>query len=311
MAFVEPHEAGKWPSAFWAAFWLVAFSLPLLISFADSGAPAPAPYTVVWIDSLPSAPAPKLERKPGKDLADIARFAEEEEEAARLAEEKKERERLAEEKRKAARLAEEEKERKRLAEAEKKADLLAEAKRQKIIEDREKRKEENRLRSEERKREKEKEEEKIKERERIELLAAEELRLREEEERAEKQAAAEAAEADAAAAADAAAEAERKRLADLLGVYSARIKTQIERKINRPAGLPFDPDIVVKIFIRVDADGFLIDDPRVSGSSGHLDFDEAAVRAVIQAQPLLVPKDEPKLLPQFREQNLIFSAGDF
>ena len=301
MAFVEPHEAGKWPSAFWAAFWLVAFSLPLLISFADSGAPAPAPYTVVWIDSLPSAPAPKLERKPGKDLADIARRAEEKKDAARRAEEKREAARLAEEKRDAARLAEEKRN----------AELRAKEEREKIAEREKSEKDRQRRLDEQHEREKQEEEEEEEKRKKLERLAAEKRRLREEEERANQLAAAEAAEADAAAAADAAAEAERKRLADLLGVYSARIKTQIERKINRPAGLPFDPDIVVKIFIRVDADGFLIDDPRVSGSSGHLDFDEAAVRAVIQAQPLLVPKDEPKLLPQFREQNLIFSAGDF
>ena len=94
-------------------------------------------------------------------------------------------------------------------------------------------------------------------------------------------------------------------------MYVARIKTQIERKINRPAGLPFDADIEVTILIRVDADGFVIDDPLVWQSSHYPDFDAAAVRAVIQAQPLLVPKDEPKLLAEFRELRLVFSAGNF
>ena len=303
MAFVEPHEAGKWPSAFWAAFWLVAFSLPLLISFADSGAPAPAPYTVVWIDSLPSAPAPKLERKPGKDLADIARRAEEKKDAARRAEEK----------RNAARRAEEKKERKRLAKAEKKAELLAEEKRKKIIEDREKREEENRLRREERDREKQEEEEEREERKRIERLAAEELRLREEEDRAKQLAAAEAAEAKATAAADAAAEAERNRLAELFGVYERRISRKIEIYLNQPVGLPSDADIEATILIRVDADGFLIDgsEPVVWKTSGYPEYDTAAIRAVIQAQPLPMPKDEPVLLEKFRELRLIVEPGDF
>ena len=292
MAFVEPHEAGKWPSAFWAAFWLAIFSLPLLVGLADSGAPAPPQHSVLWLDSPPSAPAPEPEvkrepatkpapqpkpkpkpapvkkaakpaPKPKKDLADIARRAEE----------KKEKE--------------------------------------KIIAERKEREEERRRLREEREREKEKEAEEIDERKKLERRAAEELRQRKEAEEEEKRKrAAERKQAEALAK-EQAATAERDRLASLFEVYVARIKTQIERKINRPAGLPFEADIEVTILIRVDADGFVIDDPLVWQSSHYPDFDAAAVRAVIQAQPLLVPKDEPKLLPEFRELRLVFSAGSF
>ena len=291
MAFVEPHEAGKWPSAFWAAFWLAIFSLPLLVGLADSGAPAPPQHSVLWLDSPPSAPAPEPEfkrepatkpapqpkpkpkpapvkkaakpaPKPEKDLAEIARRAEE----------KKEKEE---------------------------------------INARKEREEERRRLREEREREKEKQAEEIDERKKLERRAAEELRQRKETEEEEKRKRdAERKQAETLAKEQAAA-AERDRLALLFEVYVARIKTQIERKINRPAGLPFDADIEVTILIRVDADGFVIDDPLVWQSSHYPDFDAAAVRAVIQAQPLLVPKDEPKLLPEFRELRLVFSAGNF
>ena len=291
MAFVEPHEAGKWPSAFWAAFWLAIFSLPLLVGLADSGAPAPPQHSVLWLDSPPSAPAPEPEvkresatkpapqpkpkpkpapvkkaakpaPKPKKDLADIARRAEE----------KKEKEE---------------------------------------INARKEREEERRRLREEREREKEKQAEEIDERKKLERRAAEELRQRKETEEEEKRKRdAERKQAETLAKEQAAA-AERDRLALLFEVYVTRIKTQIERKINRPAGLPFDADIEVTILIRVDADGFVIDDPLVWQSSHYPDFDAAAVRAVIQAQPLLVPKDEPKLLPEFRELRLVFSAGNF
>ena len=291
MAFVEPHEAGKWPSAFWAAFWLTIFSLPLLVGLADSGAPAPPQHSVLWLDSLPSAPAPEPEfkrepatkpapqpkpkpkpapvkkaakpaPKPKKDLADIARRAEEEKE---------------------------------------KEEIIA----------RKEREEERRRLREEREREKQKQEEEEEKRKKLERDAAEEHRLRKETEEEEKRKRdAERKHAEALAK-EQAATAERDRLALLFEVYVARIKTQIERKINRPAGLPFDADIEVTILIRVDADGFVIDDPLVWQSSHYPDFDAAAVRAVIQAQPLLVPKDEPKLLPEFRELRLVFSAGNF
>ena len=289
MAFVEPHEAGKWPSAFWAAFWLVIFSLPLLVGLADSGAPAPPQHSVLWLDSPPSAPAPEPEfkrepatkpapqpkpapkpapvkkavkpaPKPEKDLADIARRA---------------------------------KKRKNID-----ARKQSEADRKR------------RLR-EEREREKEKQAEESAKQKDLEQRAAEELRRRKEAEEEEKRKRdAERKQAETLAKEQAEKD-ERDRLASLFEVYVARIKTQIERKINRPAGLPFDADIEVTILIRVDADGFVIDDPLVWQSSHYPDFDAAAVRAVIQAQPLLVPKDEPKLLPEFRELRLVFSAGNF
>ena len=291
MAFVEPHEAGKWPSAFWAAFWLAIFSLPLLVGLADSGAPAPPQHSVLWLDSPPSAPAPEPEvkrepatkpapqpkpkpkpapvkkatkpaPKPEKNLADIARRAEEKKE---------------------------------------KGEINA----------RKEREEERRRLREERALEKQEEEEEEEKRKKLARDAAEQIRLRKEAEEEEKRKRdAERKHAEALVK-EQAATAERDRLASLFEVYVARIKTQIERKINRPAGLPFDADIEVTILIRVDADGFVIDDPLVWQSSHYPDFDAAAVRAVIQAQPLLVPKDEPKLLPEFRELRLVFSAGNF
>ena len=282
MAFVEPHEAGKWPSAFWAAFWLAIFSLPLLVGLADSGAPAPPQHSVLWLDSPPSAPAPEPEvkrepatkpapqpkpapkpapvkkaakpaPKPEDDLADIARRAQKQRDDIEARKQKEE-------------------DRKRRLKDDRDAQQAKD----------------------------DKDAEQLR-------LANKQRNLRKDRDDAKAAIAAAAAAADAKAKA----EAERNRLADLLGVYVARIKTQIERKINRPAGLPFEADIEVTILIRVDADGFVIDDPLVWESSHYPDFDAAAVRAVIQAQPLLVPKDEPKLLPEFRELRLVFSAGNF
>ena len=289
MAFVEPHEAGKWPSAFWAAFWLAIFSLPLLVGLADSGAPAPPQHSVLWLDSPPSAPAPEPEFK--------------REPATKPAPQPKPAPKPAPVKKAAKPAPKPEKDL---------ADIARRAKKRKDIDAR-KQSEADRKRRlrEEREREKEKQAEEIDERKKLERRAAEELRRREEaEEEKKRKRDAERKQAETLAK-EQAATAERDRLASLFEVYVARIKTQIERKINRPAGLPFDADIEVTILIRVDADGFVIDDPLVWQSSHYPDFDAAAVRAVIQAQPLLVPKDEPKLLPEFRELRLVFSAGNF
>ena len=301
MEFVEPHEAGKWPSAFWAAFWLATFSLPLLISFADSGAPAPVQYSVVWIDSQPSAPAPTIEL--GTNVADIALrvkkddkkvIAEQQkakrQKAARQKREADDRKQAIADKKKAAQQKLEDDEKQALADKEKEA--------------RQKREDQRRKDLDKRKLEKQAQDDKAAKQLELARLADEELRLR-------REAAATAAAATAAAAAATAAAAEEERLALVFGFHIDRIKKQIERKINRPAGLPFDADIEVIILIRVDADGFLIDDPLVWETSHYPDFDEAAMRAVIVAQPLLVPKNEPKLLEQFRELRLIVSAGDF
>ena len=304
MEFVEPHEAGKWPSAFWAAFWLATFSLPLLISFADSGAPAPVQYSVVWIDSLPSVPAPTIEL--GTDVADIALRVKKDDEKVIAEQQKAKRQKAARQKR------EEDDRKQAIADKKKAAQQKLEDDEKQALADKEKaarqkREDQRRKDLDKRKLEKQAQDEEDAKQLKLAQLANEELRLRRE------AAAVEAAAVAAAAAATAAtaAAAEEERLALVFGFHIDRIKKQIERKINRPAGLPFDADIEVIILIRVDADGFLIDDPLVWETSHYPDFDEAAMRAVIVAQPLLVPKNEPKLLEQFRELRLIVSAGDF
>ena len=63
-------------------------------------------------------------------------------------------------------------------------------------------------------------------------------------------------------------------------------------------------DVVVEIEVFLHPDGELKGWPTVTRSSGFPEYDEAAIRAVIQAAPLVVPVDEPELLGEFLNLDL-------
>ena len=168
---------------------------------------------------------------------------------------------------------------------------------------------------------KEKERERIEkaaERERLAAAEAEQRRIEEEEEkkRAEKEreeilnllteeeeikniadarAAAEAAQAAREAAA-ATAELVRNNLL-------RRIKGKIEQSLRTPASVKKTDNLIVVIKIRLHADGTLINPPEVEESSGYEEYDRAALRAIINAVPLPMPKDK-NLIKEFQEINL-------
>ena len=57
-------------------------------------------------------------------------------------------------------------------------------------------------------------------------------------------------------------------------------------------------------------DGNVLDEPRVTRSSGASTCDNAVARAVILAQPLPVPSPDTGLFPRFRDLNLNFRPND-
>ena len=186
-------------------------------------------------------------------------------------------------------------------------------------EERKKREEEEQRKAEEERKQKEeekkkREEEERKQREREEQRKAEEERRkaeeeqRKEEERKRREEEAELARRKAEelrAQADAAARAaEVARLAGLRDIYMGRIRAQIENRMDTPAALVGRADVVVEVRVLLHSDGELKGWPKVIRSSGFPDYDEEAIRAVIQASPLLLPADEPELLREFLQLNL-------
>ena len=192
--------------------------------------------------------------------------------------------------------------------------LAAEKERREEEERKQREEEEQRKAEEERKQKeeekKEREEEERKQREREEQRKAEEEQ-RKEEERKRREEEAELARRKAEelrAQADAAARAaEVARLAGLRDIYLGRIRAQIENRMDTPAALVGREDVVVEVRVLLHSDGELKGWPKVIRSSGFSDYDEEAIRAVIQASPLLLPSDEPELLREFLQLNLRIS----
>ena len=196
---------------------------------------------------------------------------------------------------------------------------LAAEKERREEEERKQREEEEQRKAEEERKQKEeekkkREEEERKEREREEQRKAEEERRTAEEERrkeeerkrreeevelARRKAEELRAQADAAARA-----AEAARLAGLRDIYLGRIRAQIENRMDTPGALVGRTDVVVEVRVLLHSDGELKGWPKVIRSSGFPDYDEEAIRAVIQAAPLLLPADEPELLREFLQLNL-------
>lgn len=159
--------------------------------------------------------------------------------------------------------------------------------------------EEKRKKEEKKKREKELAEKKAEEKRKEEKRKAEKKRREEEERkrRAEEQAAQKAA-ADARA---------RQQIADnIKRGYVSRIIGSIEPFLITPQRAKNAENLEVIVEVNLNADGSLDGFPEIVESSGFDEYDEAAVRAVLQASPLPVPKD-PELLKDFRTLRLHIS----
>ena len=274
---------------FSAAFFTLSFSVdapasglqiyrPTLVPIPPDFAFPQPPVAVAQSEPEPPAP-PQPAPKPTPSKAELAlKQAQDSLEA--------ERERREEEERK-----EREEDEQRKAEEERKQ--KEEEKKKREEEERKREEEERKQREREEQRKAEDEQRKEEARKRREEEA--ERRVREQEERAAEL----RAQADAAARA-----AEVARLAGLREIYMGRIRAQIETQMDTPAALVGREDVVVEVRVLLHSDGELKGWPKVIRSSGFSDYDEEAIRAVIQASPLLLPSDEPELLREFLQLNL-------
>ena len=273
-------ERGKWvPCAILALLAILLPAVPYLLSIAEARPSAPPSIHKVSLlrETLaqPAPPRPKPEpepkpeppkkREPAKPT--VAEIALKEIQASLIAEKKK---------------REEEKRKKREREEAEKKRKAAEKKKQ--AEEEKRKKEEAKKRAEE-------------------LAEAARTRAQEAAAARAKEAADRAAELRAQASAAARA-AEAARLADLRGLYLNRIRAQIESRLDTPAAVLGRDDLVAEIRVLLHSDGELKGWPQVTRSSGFPEYDEAAIRAIIQAAPLVVPSDEPELLGEFLQLDL-------
>ena len=283
-------ERGKWvPCAILALLAILLPAVPYLLSIAEARPSAPPSIHKVSLlrETLaqPAPPRPKPEpepepkpeppkkREPAKPT--VAEIALKEIQASLIADKKK----REEEKRK--KREREEAEKKRKAAEQKKRE---EAEKKKQAEEEKRKKEEAKKRAEE-------------------LAEAARARAQEAAAARAKEAADRAAELRAQA--DAAARAaEAARLADLRGLYLNRIRAQIESRLDTPAAVLGRDDLVAEIRVLLHSDGELKGWPQITRSSGFPEYDEAAIRAIIQAAPLVVPSDEPELLGEFLQLDL-------
>ena len=283
-------ERGKWvPCAILALLAILLPAVPYLLSIAEARPSAPPSIHKVSLlrETLaqPAPPRPKPEpepepkpeppkkREPAKPT--VAEIALKEIQASLIADKKK----REEEKRK--KREREEAEKKRKAAEQKKRE---EAKKKKQAEEEKRKKEEAKKRAEE-------------------LAEAARARAQEAAAARAKEAADRAAELRAQASAAARA-AEAARLADLRGLYLNRIRAQIESRLDTPAAVLGRDDLVAEIRVLLHSDGELKGWPQITRSSGFPEYDEAAIRAIIQAAPLVVPSDEPELLGEFLQLDL-------
>ncbi len=158
----------------------------------------------------------------------------------------------------------------------------------------EKEKEEKRKKEEEEKKRKEKERKK---KEKEKKLAEEKRKKESEQKRLDDLAAAKLAAEKAARA---------QELAGLQDKYIGRIVDQIERHLQTPPSAKKIDDLVVVVEVHLDLDGNFLELPKVVESSSLPEYDEAARRAVLQAAPLLMPR-EPELQEEFRTLRLHIS----
>ena len=101
----------------------------------------------------------------------------------------------------------------------------------------------------------------------------------------------------------AAAQAAREAAARIKDNFSRRIEDRIQQYLRTPVSVKKTDNLIVVIKIRLYADGTLINPPEVKESSGYEEYDRAALRAIINAVPLPMPKDK-NLIKEFQEINL-------
>jgi colicin import membrane protein len=83
--------------------------------------------------------------------------------------------------------------------------------------------------------------------------------------------------------------------------YEDMIRNKIRRKMKMVADVPANAEAIFKVTLL--PDGTLVDDPELIKSSGIQAYDDAAVRAILSAEPLPVPTDV-SLQKMFRELKL-------
>lgn len=168
--------------------------------------------------------------------------------------------------------------------------LEKERERKKREEEEKKRKEEEKKRKEKEEREKKKREEEKKRKEEEQKKREEEEKKRKEEERAARQAAAAAAQRAAV-------------LDNLRSGYIGRIIGSIEPYLITPPEARGEENLLVIVAVNLAPDGTLLGFPEIAEPSGVPEYDEAALRAVLQASPLPMPKD-PELIEEFQTLRL-------
>ena len=89
--------------------------------------------------------------------------------------------------------------------------------------------------------------------------------------------------------------------------YTARISSRIRQYVNKELCSNGNPELQFSISLMPTGD--VIGTPRLLKGSGSTICDEAVERAIIQSQPLPVPKD-PGLFSQFRDLKLKFRPND-
>ncbi len=162
----------------------------------------------------------------------------------------------------------------------------------------EKEKEEKRKKEEEKERkEKEKKEKERKKKEKEKKLTEEKRKKEAEQKRVDDLAAAKLAAEKSARA---------QVLAGLQDQYIGRIIQKIEPLLNTPHAAKKLDNLVVVVEVKLDLSGNFLEFPKVVESSSLPEYDEAAVRAVLQAAPLPMPR-EPELLEEFRTLRLHIS----
>ena len=277
---MEWDEVGKWKTAA-QAFLLLTVFFALILWGGDFHWARPLTAATVKVSLIPaplraSEPPPKSQTKPDNDTS---------QEVERL---------KAEEERKQTQETE------RKAEEKKKRD--ADIKRQKeeeLKKEEEKRKKEEREKAEEkRKADEAKRKEVEKKKKEKEDAETERKQIEEDRKQQKEEAAQRKAQADARA----------KKLALVRGNYINRIVSSIEPFLITPPALRGVDNLKVIVELQLDENGYLLDNPQIYESSGEPEYDEEAIRAVLKAAPLPMPKD-PELIEEFRNLKLHITPG--
>ena len=283
------YEPDKNLSGVQAFLLLTVVTLPLLWSVSFRKTIIPEPIVVAIV----SAPAPPVqETQPAPDLDKVREQIEatkhnleRAEIARRRAEDLAEQQRLDEERR---------------LEAQRERREEEEARRQDELEERQRLEEEKQLEAETESKRLE-DEEKRRQAEAKKQLQEEEERQRETEarKRAEE-------EAEARRQAEVDARLKSARDAKLMDRYMAGIHDRIKRHLTNPEGV--SSGIEVEIRVRLNQNGRLADEPEVTKVSGHEQFDEQAVRAIIRGAQVGFDMPEDKdLREQFGELILVIT----